>query len=189
MHIFDLQRHCWENALPKEHYVHARASFGMCQGPTPNTLIVAGGTGVEMDSLRADIVEYNTRKREWTKVLADSEEMPCKSYGQSVCAYEDNILLFGGSTGLHYSNDLHEYNIYNNRWRELTTIGRKPSPRYKHQAIIMEHKMYVIGGGCFKPEQDSIDLYCLDLKTLVWEETKMKVGGGCCHVFYPIFYE
>ena len=77
MHIFDLQRHSWENALPKGPSIHARASFGMCQGPTPNTLIVAGGTGVEMDSLRGDIVEYNARKRTWTTAFADSEEMTC----------------------------------------------------------------------------------------------------------------
>lgn len=48
--------------------------------------------------------------------------------------------------------------------------------RYKHQAVAVGDKMYVIGGGCFKPEQSSIDLYVLDLKTLVWEETDMTVS-------------
>lgn len=178
MYVFDLQLHRWERAVPKGDAIHARASFGMCQGPTPGTVIVAGGTGVEMDSLRADVVEYNTRTRTWTSILTDSEETPCKFYGQSVCTYGDNLLLFGGSTGLHYSNDLFEYNVCSNRWRKLATTGRRPSPRYKHQAVAVGDKMYVIGGGCFKPEQSSIDLYCLDLKTLVWEmeETEMKVG-------------
>lgn len=41
------------------------------------------------------------------------------------------------------------------------------------QAVVVRDKMYVIGGGCFKPEQSSIDLYCLDLKTLLWGETEM----------------
>lgn len=181
MYTFDLQRHCWENNLPKGDSIHARASFGMCQGPTPSTVIVAGGTGVEVDSLRADVMEYNTRKRKWSSVLADSEETPCKFYGQSVCAYGENLLLFGGSTGLHYSNDLYEYNTCSNRWRKLVTIGRKPSPRYKHQSVIVGHKMYVIGGGAFKPEQSIIDLYCLDLKSLVWEEMTIRVRG--CRVF------
>ena len=61
-----------------------------------------------------------------------------------------------------------------NNWKRLVASGRMPSPRYKHQAVVVGHKMYVIGGGCFKPEQSGIDLYCLDLKTLVWEETEMK---------------
>lgn len=129
-----------------------------------------------MDSLRADVVEYNVPNRTWTRILTDSEKTPCKFYGQSVCTYGDNLLLFGGSTGLHYSNDLFEYNVCSNRWRKLVTTGRRPSPRYKHQAVAVGDKMYVIGGGCFKPEQSSIDLYCLDLKTLVWEETEMTVS-------------
>lgn len=83
-----------------------------------------------MDSLRADVVEYNTRTRTWTSVLTDSEETPCRFYGQSVCTYGDNLLLFGGSTGLHYSNDLYEYNVCSNRWKKLLTTGKKPSPRY-----------------------------------------------------------
>lgn len=173
MHIFDLQRHCWENTLPKGHYIHGRASFGMCHGPTPNTLIVAGGTFYDTWS-GSNVMEYNTRKRMWTNVLSDFEDMPFRLYGQSACVYGDNLLLFGGSTGRHYSNDLYEYSTCSNRWRKLTTIGQKPSPRYKHQAVIMGQKMYIVGGGCFMP---FTDVHCLDLETLVWEETEMRVRG------------
>lgn len=174
VYVFDLELHRWDKVVVKGDAPLPRASFGMCAGPAPGTLIVAGGTGVEMDSLRADVVEYSVPNRMWTQILTDSEETPCKFYGQSVCAYVDKLLLFGGSTGLHYTNDLFEYNVRTNRWKRLVTTGRKPSPRYKHQAVVMEDKMYVIGGGCFKPEQSGIDLYCLDLITLVWEETEMK---------------
>ncbi|CAM9514931.1 unnamed protein product [Choristocarpus tenellus] len=174
VYVFDLELHRWDKVVVKGDAPLPRASFGMCAGPTPGTLIVAGGTGVEMDSLRADVVEYSIVNRKWTKVLTDSEETPCKFYGQSVCTYGDNLLLFGGSTGLHYTNDLYEYNVRANKWRRLVTSGKRPSPRYKHQSVVVGDKMYVIGGGCFKPEQSSIDLYCLDLVTLVWEETEMK---------------
>jgi hypothetical protein len=62
----------------------------MCEqtaGPNPDTVIVAGGTGVEMESLRADVMEFNTRSKTWATVVTDSEATPCKFYGQSVCAY------------------------------------------------------------------------------------------------------
>ena len=39
------------------------------------------------------------------------------------------LLFFGGSTGLHYTNDLYEHNLCTNSWRKLTTTGRSPSPR------------------------------------------------------------
>jgi hypothetical protein len=42
-------------------------------------------------------------------------------------------VLRSGSTGLHYTNDLNEYNAITTRWRKLVTTGAKPSPRYKHQ--------------------------------------------------------
>ncbi|CAN0328758.1 unnamed protein product [Ectocarpus sp. 12 AP-2014] len=174
VYVFNLELHRWSKVTVKGDAPLPRASFGMCAGPAPGTLIVAGGTGVEMDSLRADVVEYNVPNRTWTQILTDSEETPCKFYGQSVCTYGDNLLLFGGSTGLHYTNDLFEYNVRTNKWKRLVTSGRMPSPRYKHQAVVVGHKMYVIGGGCFKPEQSGIDLYCLDLRSLVWEETIMK---------------
>lgn len=174
VYVFDLELHRWDKVAVKGDAPLPRASFGMCAGPAPGTLIVAGGTGVEMDSLRADVVEYNVPKRTWTRILTDSEETPCKFYGQSVCSYGDNLLLFGGSTGLHYTNDLFEYNVRTNTWKRLVTSGRMPSQRYKHQAVVVGHKMYVIGGGCFKPEQSGIDLYCLNLQTLVWEDTEMK---------------
>jgi Kelch motif len=48
--------------------------------------------------------------------------------------------------------------------------------------------MYVLGGGCFKPEQSTIDLYCLDLHTLVWEQPlsagdvpKSRVAHSCSY--------
>ena len=147
----------------------------MCQGATPNTLIVAGGISFEMGRWgvrNKDFMRYNTRKRMWTSILAETEMSML--YGQSACQYGDNLLLFGGSTGLNFSNELYEYNTCSNRWRKLATIGQKPSPRYKHQAVIMGHKMYIVGGGCLKP---FTEVYCLDLKTLVWEETKMRVRG------------
>lgn len=135
VYMFNLELHRWDKVVVKGDAPLPRASFGMCAGPAPGTLIVAGGTGVEMDSLRADVVEYNVPNRTWTRILTDSEETPCKFYGQSVCTYGDKLLLFGGSTGLHYTNDLFEYNVRSNKWKRLITSGRMPSPRYKHQVL------------------------------------------------------
>ncbi|KAG5191249.1 hypothetical protein JKP88DRAFT_259626 [Tribonema minus] len=173
MYTFDLDRHVWE-LIPHrgEEMPTARASFAMCSGPDEKTLIVAGGTGVEMDSLRSDILQFDTRTRRWIKLHRDGDDAPSKFYGQTVCRYGDVLLLFGGSTGLHYTNDLFEYNVVTNCWRKLVTQGRRPSPRYKHQAVVVGDFMYVIGGGCFKPEQSAIDMYCLNLRTLVWAQPR-----------------
>lgn len=185
--MFDLELHHWSRVKVKGNFLPMpRASFGMCAGSTPGTFIVAGGTGVEVESLRADVAEYSVHKGTWRGLLTDSDETPCRLYGQSMCTYGESLLLFGGSTGLHYSNDLFEINTRTNKWKRLVTSGRKPSPRYKHQAVVAGHRMYVIGGGCFKPERPNLDVYCLDLRALVWldihikgEVPKARVAHSC----------
>jgi hypothetical protein len=67
--------------------LHAACSVTQTAGPNPDTVIVAGGTGVEMESLRADVMEFNVRSKTWATVVTDSEATPCKFYGQSVCTY------------------------------------------------------------------------------------------------------
>ncbi len=189
VYIFDLDLHHWDEVKINGNAPLPRTSFGMCSGPTPGSVIVAGGTGVDMDSLRADIVEFDCKKQQWSQILRDSEEMPCSFYGQSLCAYKDILLLFGGSKGLHYTNDLYVYYVRRDLWKKLQTKGCKPSPRYKHQAVVVDDKMYVIGGGCFKPEQMYIDMYCLDLRTLEWENLvdmggdvpQARVAHTCCY--------
>ncbi len=189
VYAFDLDLHHWGEVKAKGNVPLPRTSFGMCAGLTPGRFIVAGGTGVDIDSLRGDIVEFDCKKQQWSQIRKDSEEMPCSFYGQSLCTYKDVLLLFGGSKGLHYTNDLYAYNVHCNLWRKIQTKGCKPSPRYKHQAVVVDDKMYVLGGGCFKPEQEYIDMYCLDLRTLEWEKVvdmggevpKARVAHTCCY--------
>mmetsp|Transcript_16029 Transcript_16029/g.23788 ORF Transcript_16029/g.23788 Transcript_16029/m.23788 type:complete len:398 (+) Transcript_16029:68-1261(+) len=188
VYAFDLDTHKWEEVRINGQAPLPRASFGMCAGPRQESIIIAGGTGVEMDSLRTDIVEFDARTRTCRKIITDSEETPCRFYGQSVCTYNQSLLMFGGSTGMHYTNDLYEYSTVGHKWRKLQTTGNKPSPRYKHQAIVAGDCMYIIGGGCFKPEQSLIDVHCLDFLTLRWNEVKSKgevpesrVAHSCCY--------
>jgi hypothetical protein len=62
-----------------------------------------------------------------------------------VSQWQDTLLYFGGSTGLEYSNDLYQYDINTNKWQKLVTTGTAPSPRYKHQAVIHNGALYIIG--------------------------------------------
>mmetsp|Transcript_33384 Transcript_33384/g.42645 ORF Transcript_33384/g.42645 Transcript_33384/m.42645 type:complete len:143 (-) Transcript_33384:526-954(-) len=50
----------------------------------------------------------------------------------------------------------------------MKTTGQMPSARYKHQAVLVDDKLYIVGGGCYLPPQDLIDVYVLCLKTWHW---------------------
>eukprot|EP01084_Bolivina_argentea_P218573 370870_1 len=189
MHAFDLDLHHWKIVHTKEGIEPSdRASFGMCTGPIPGTLIVAGGTGVEINSIQSDMMEFDIKQRTWRSLTTPMESEHFKYYGQTVCTYRDYLLIFGGSTGLCYTNELLAYNTNTKVWQKLATSGKKPSPRYKHQAIIIGDSMYIIGGGCFKPTLSVIDVYKLDLRTLEWSEVhamgsvpKARVAHSCCY--------
>ena len=40
-----------------------------------------------MDSLRADVMEFDATTRTWRDLVQDSDTTPCKFYGQSVVSY------------------------------------------------------------------------------------------------------
>ena len=77
-------------------------------------------------------------------------------------------MLFGGSTGLDYTNAVHLFDTETCQWQQLAVSGDAPSPRYKHSAVVHDDQLYIIGGGAFKPQMQLIEVYKLDLTTLVW---------------------
>ncbi|KAG5184115.1 hypothetical protein JKP88DRAFT_163519 [Tribonema minus] len=166
---FNLETHQWQLVKVNSEPPTARSSFSMCAPPDGSrSIFVAGGTGADPDSLCHDIVEFDTHARTWSRVV-DVGDTPWILYGQSQCAYGGSLILFGGTSGLEYVNDLYEIDIKTRRWRKLTTTGSIPSPRYQHQAIVVGDSMYVIGGGAFMPQYSVVDVYCLNLITLVWK--------------------
>lgn len=46
----------------------------------------------------------------------------------------NNLMVFGGTDGETFFNELHQYNIPTNTWKVLTTLNNehKPSPRADH---------------------------------------------------------
>jgi len=144
-----------------------RASFEMCKGPDDDTIIVAGGTGGS--GVCGDLYEFNVRTLRWQRLVEmDSPSSKCRYYGQSICPYQDYLIFFGGSSGHEYTDDLYKFNLKEHLFQKLETTGTPPSPRYKHQALIVGNRMYILGGGNYKPTTTVIDVFCLDLEAMTW---------------------
>eukprot|EP00639_Heterosigma_akashiwo_P019079 CAMPEP_0206384170 /NCGR_PEP_ID=MMETSP0294-20121207/14406_1 /ASSEMBLY_ACC=CAM_ASM_000327 /TAXON_ID=39354 /ORGANISM="Heterosigma akashiwo, Strain CCMP2393" /LENGTH=405 /DNA_ID=CAMNT_0053834411 /DNA_START=69 /DNA_END=1286 /DNA_ORIENTATION=- len=149
-----------------------RASFGMCRGPDtrPDTLVVAGGTGNA--GLCRDVWEWHTRLRQWRRLEGPDNGLPageaCNAYGHSVAAHRGGLLFFGGSTGYGYTARAWAFDPERRRWARLATTGPAPSPRYRHQAAVVGDRLFVLGGGNYKPCAPDLDVYVLDLRTLAW---------------------
>ncbi|XP_020101077.1 acyl-CoA-binding domain-containing protein 4-like [Ananas comosus] len=69
-------------------------------------------------------------------------------------------------------------------WTVLSTSGRKPKPRYKHGATILQDKMYIFGG-CYSGRYLS-NLQVLDLKSLTWSEIEAKTQSPGSATTVPV---
>ncbi len=167
LYEFDLDSHIWRKINYKNEAPNIRASFAMCKGYYDNTLLLCGGATV--NNINKDLYEFNIKTSIWTKLYDDFTSF----YGLSISLYKHSLLVFGGTKGTIYSNKLFEYNLITNKKREINTSGVLPTPRYKHQAIIINNYLYIIGGGSFKPTNNLIDIYKLDINYLNWEKINM----------------
>jgi N-acetylneuraminic acid mutarotase len=166
---FNLDTHIWKKINYKNDAPNIRASFAMCKGFYDNTILLCGGATIT--DVTKDLYEFNTRTKIWTK-LYDNFTL---FYGLSISLYKNSLLVFGGTKGIIFSNQLFEYNLITNEQKEIITSGDIPTPRYKHQAIISDNYLYIIGGGSFKPINGLIDVYKLNINTLIWK--KIKISG------------
>jgi N-acetylneuraminic acid mutarotase len=225
LYEFDLDTHKWSKIISKNEGPSRRTCFCMCKGYYDNTLIVMGGAIEKNDTpyvsatqfasltnigerselrqervesnkteLTTDLYEFNIRTKLWTKLF---DEMP-PYYGQSINLYGSLLLIFGGTKGVIYTNDLYSYDFITNTITKIETLGEPPKPLYKHQSIIVKNLtpdfyfktevsynkhfnfsdnndyLYVIGGGSYLPIKSYISLYALNLNTFIWKKINSK---------------
>ncbi|DBA01647.1 TPA: hypothetical protein N0F65_010298 [Lagenidium giganteum] len=173
IYAFDLVRHHWShietsNGISPD----GRASHAWCASSDKTKLYLFGGSGPHWGQTNmGKLLQFNIKEKNWTIVEASGTHPP-PGYGQSLCAINNKLYLFGGTSGHVYVNDLYVFNEITGVWKKEDTSGRRPSPRYKHQVAPIGNKMYVIGGGLYDPPKGPIDVYSLDVDTLVWSEVE-----------------
>ena len=113
---------------------------------------------------------------------------PRLSFGMT--AIDSKIYIFGGYDGSIRRDDLWEYDLPTNQFRQLPTM---PPGRYGGSAVSYSNRVYIFGGRLTNPYQD--DLWVYDPQTEIWEQlasapnqitshsavvigTKMYVFGG-----------
>lgn len=187
LHVYDLARQSWSEVsrTPARHSRGGRLELdagegirpaertcaAMCASEDETSLFLSGGAGDDPDDLRADLLEFDVRRRIW-RLLFDGgssgssvSEGACRRIGHAMVhdAARNRLVVFGGSTGFHYFDDTHAFDLSTRTWTRLTTTGDRPSPRYKHEAFIDGDWMYVIGGGSYEPEGPHLDVFRLHL--------------------------
>lgn len=182
---FDLLRHHWEQidtisgitpgrCMHTEcvdnltRFVDGRASHAWCASSDGRKLYLFGGSGPHWGQTNmGKLLQFDIKQRNWSIVETHGSNPP-PGYGQSLCAINHKLYLFGGTSGHVYVNDLYIFDEIGKLWKKEETSGQRPSPRYKHQTIAVGNRMYLIGGGLYDPPKGPIDVYYLDVDCLIW---------------------
>jgi len=187
-HVYNFHTDFWKKVQTVGSPPSCRTSFSMTS--TPHAFIYLwGGTPDLEDNEDQFIYQFNSRNKEWKKICAPDENVAAsKFYGRSADYHKNNLYFFGGrASGRNFTNELIGFNVETNSWYKVTTSGDAPCPRYQHQTCIVDDNLYVIGGGCFLPVRDPVDVYALCLATMVWSRIQTsgetapegRIGHSC----------
>ena len=86
------------------------------------------------------------------------------------------MIVFGGISFATYCNDLVEYDLVKNSWKEIKCTGNAPPSRTRHASCVVRDLMVMFGGRrCHLEKNRRVymnDLWFLSLENYHWEQIK-----------------
>lgn len=90
---------------------------------------------------------------------------PSPRRGHTTLIADTFMLVFGGCyQEIKCYNDLHFLDLRSQKWIEIPTLGKKPTPRGNHAAILYGTTLYVYGGNSVEGFLN--DVFSLNLETV-----------------------
>ncbi|KAI5966685.1 KEL2 [Candida theae] len=133
-----------------------------------------------------ELNSFKSPKATWKIVEPLNNFKPPPLTNHSMSIYKEKIYVFGGVyNNERVSNDLWEFDVEHEQWKQIQTSGTLPLPVNEHSACVVDDRLYIYGGNDFSGVIYS-SLYVLDLKTFTWYkllETAEENGPGprCGH--------
>eukprot|EP01080_Neovahlkampfia_damariscottae_P001106 gene1106-10620_t len=161
-----------ENVVPKRQQA---ISFNY-----KNNLFIFGGSEHEytnfFDRYSNSIHKYSFEENTWEEVIPKnlSEfDVPSPRFKHTGCRINDSLIIYGGSNPETNSlfNDVYEYNLIKNEWKNLVIKDDEKVPITARMALCSttdEENMFLFGGKCTITEDRFNSLYKLDLKNKKW---------------------
>merc|ERR1719221_51114 len=60
--------------------------------------------------------------------------------------YQESLYVWGGTHGTNYPTDMYRFDLCSKQWEYVSTSGELPCGRYRHQAMVNDDLMYIVGG-------------------------------------------
>ncbi|XP_050412713.1 kelch domain-containing protein 10 [Patella vulgata] len=142
-----------------------------------SNILLFGGTGIpfgDASSNELNVCDLKTLK--W-KYYPCTGELPEAKYGHTMTLVGDYVYVIGGTTGLIYNMDVHQLNLNDLRWEQLSGQDNtkwQPDSRYRHEVISKGNDLYLIGGGTALEVFGFKEIPVFNIQTLKWKEFKGK---------------
>uniref|UniRef100_K3WYP9 Uncharacterized protein n=1 Tax=Globisporangium ultimum (strain ATCC 200006 / CBS 805.95 / DAOM BR144) TaxID=431595 RepID=K3WYP9_GLOUD len=135
--------------------------------------ILYGGYGHPKRLSDTFALRFDTEVPTWMEMHPGGDlPGPCSTH--SVCVYVNKMYIFGGYDGKSRRSQLHALTIDSKSlesidctWEQVSTLGKRPSPRYTHSSASIGSKMIVYGGnsGCLKGDVHILEFENVELPT------------------------
>ncbi|KAJ6228967.1 rab9 effector protein [Anaeramoeba flamelloides] len=165
-HIYDIDKNEWDNdpqyygKIPSARSGHSAAVIG-------NQFWVFGGRGKTQGFLN-DLHCFDINSMTFYEILGLDKSPPPRAW-HTANFYENQMILFGGSSRSKTFEDIWVYDLTTFQWYESEISGRKPHKRYFHSSVLIQDRLYFIGGDSTYGKVD--DIAVLDFNSVSWDGT------------------
>lgn len=114
------------------------------------------------DLWKFDLTNFKNPENQWIKIDPMGDTPPPLT-GHSMSSFNENLYVFGGNSDAFVNDKLYSYNSIKNEWNICTLAGPIfPPPIYGHSTAVHGSLLFIYGGK-LENEENSNDLYIIDL--------------------------
>mmetsp|Transcript_122419 Transcript_122419/g.346080 ORF Transcript_122419/g.346080 Transcript_122419/m.346080 type:complete len:882 (-) Transcript_122419:135-2780(-) len=147
LYVLDLDGRSWRKIEAGGDRPSGRASHSAVTDDIAGVMYIFGGSGSHFGyTNKRDLCELCFETECWRLLSNPLEDTPSARYGQSMVAYKEGLYVWGGTHGTNYPTDMHRFDLCSKQWEHVATTGELPCGRYRHQAMVKDDLMYIVGG-------------------------------------------
>ncbi|KAJ6232131.1 faciogenital dysplasia protein [Anaeramoeba flamelloides] len=191
LYFLDLKNLIWKN-ISTQNKNKPSARYGHSSSLYKNQIWIFGGQNKKGKCLN-DLycLDLQTNKLIWKKInIINGNSFPPIRKLHTSTVVNSNLMIIGGLTDSLPLNDVWNFDLNHNIWKENESSQKNNINRYGQSAIQFKHKLYIIGGCNFSKKKEKQTVSILNLKTLKWEdvindESKPKAIEQCLTIRLP----
>lgn len=147
LYVLDLEHRQWRRINAGGERPSGRASHSAVTDELAGVMYIFGGSGSHFGyTNKRDLCEFCFETECWRVLSNPHEDMPSARYGQSMVSFQEGLYVWGGTHGTNYPTDMHRFDLCSKQWDFVATSGELPCGRYRHQAMVRDDLMYIVGG-------------------------------------------